>query len=54
MDSVAEPGVLGVWDFCAVAVYFGLILGVGISVKFWLEILKSEIKSKIKVKKNIV
>jgi hypothetical protein len=31
--GVGVGDVLGLWDFCAVAVYFGLILGVGISVK---------------------
>jgi hypothetical protein len=33
MDSGEPASVLGVFDFCAVAAYFGLILGVGISVR---------------------
>ena len=50
--DVGVGDVLGLWDFCAVAVYFGLILGVGISVKiiFILKLFYSRLKNHFKIK----
>jgi hypothetical protein len=50
--GVGVGDVLGLWDFCAVAVYFGLILGVGISVKiiFILKLFYSGLKNHFKIK----
>ncbi len=52
--GVGVGDVLGLWDFCAVAVYFGLILGVGISVKkiFILKLFYGSLKNHFKIKTN--